>query len=367
MKLRKKYLSVALIGLVCLPAGCGKGESTQSGTTPAPTTTTLPVDQYPHTDIHFASDISLATQDRVRLTVSAAEGMWGVVESLEMWVVGLNPKAAMALKEDFCKQREETNTPDEYTCASSTDEMSSQFWRFANNSRAINRDRHEYRESPYFSRFEREGGYIMLGFPFGLSGKWYDAVELDQMTIFHEYFHAIQRMYQSHPQAPPNQPDKFDGPDWMTEGLAVYMSEYAVGMLRENGILDRMRLPIYETEVERPSSDVFYASFMAKIDDIGVLKKERPGMTLKNSGSAWESKAPYVFGAWAVAYLSQRSGKETFIDKYYPSIDSLGWKQSFKHAFGVSIKDFYIEFDQFMQQTISRHAKGLSIGAATNL
>ena len=328
MKLHKKYLSIAFIGLVCLPAGCGQGGSAQSATPPAPTTTTLPVDQYPHTDIHFASDISLATQDRVRLTVSAAEGLWGVVESLEMWVVGLNPKAAMALKEDFCKQREETNTPDEYTCAISTDEMSSQFWRFANNSRAINRDRHEDRESPYFSRFEREGGYIMMGFPFGLSGKWYDAVEIDQMTIFHEYFHAIQRMYQSHPQVPPNQPDKFDGPDWMAEGLAVYMSEYAVGMLRENGILDRMRTPIYETEEENRSYGAFNASLMAKLEDIEVLKKQNPELSLKNSGSAWESIAPYVYGAWAAAYLSHIAGKEAFIDKYYPAIDSVGDRKS---------------------------------------
>jgi len=89
MKLHKKYLSIALIGLVCLPAGCGQGGSAQSSAPPAPTTTTLPVDQYPKTQIYFASDISLATQDRVRLTVSAAEGTWGVVESLEMWVVGL--------------------------------------------------------------------------------------------------------------------------------------------------------------------------------------------------------------------------------------------------------------------------------------
>ena len=350
MKLHKKYLSIALIGLVCLPAGCGQGESAQSGITPAPTTTTLPADQNPKTQIYFASDISLATQDRVRLTVTAAEEIWGAVEPLEMWVIGLNPKAAMALKEDFCKQREETSTPADYTCDSSTDEMSNQFWRFANNSRAINRDRHEYRESPYFSRFEREGGYIMMGFPFGLSGKWYDAVELDQLTIFHEYFHAIQRMFQTHPQVPPNQPDKFDGPDWMTEGLAVYMSEYAVGMLRENGILDRMRAPIYETEDEHNSYDATNASLMKKLDDIEVLKKEHPGISLKNSGPAWESIAPYVYGAWAAVYLSHIAGKEAFIDKYYPAIDTVGWKKAFKQTFGMSIKDFYIEFDQFLEQ-----------------
>ena len=189
-----------------------------------------------------------------------------------------------------------------------------------------------------------------MGFPFGLSGKWYDAVEIDQMTIFHEYFHAIQRMYQSHPQVPPNQPDKFDGPDWMTEGLAVYMSEYAVGMLRENGILDRMRTPIYETEEENHSYEAINASLMAKLDDIEVLQKQHLGLSLKNSGSAWESIAPYVYGAWAAAYLSHIAGKEAFIDKYYPAIDTVGWKKAFKQTFGMSIEDFYIEFDQFMKQ-----------------
>ena len=157
-------------------------------------------------------------------------------------------------------------------------------------------------------------------------------------------------MHQSHPQVPPNQPDKFDGPDWMTEGLAVYMSEYAVGMLRENGILDRMRTPIYETEEENRSYGAFNASLMAKLEDIEVLKKQNPELSLKNSGSAWESIAPYVYGAWAAAYLSHIAGKEAFVDKYYPAIDTAGWKKAFKQTFGMSIEDFYLEVDQFLKQ-----------------
>ena len=285
------------------------------------------------------------------MTVSMAEKFWGVVDSLEMWVVGLSTKAAMALKEDFCQQRKATNTPSGYTCDSSTYEMRNQFWKFANNSIAISKDRHEYRETPFFQRFEHKGGYIMMGYPFGLSGKWYDAVQNDQVTIFHEYFHAIQRMYENHPQAPPDKPDKFDGPDWMKEGLAVYMSEYAVGLLRYIGTLEHMLKPIYETEEEYRSYAAVDAALMANLDDIEVLKKEHPGISLKTSGSSWESNAPYAYGAWAAAYLSHIAGKEAFIDKYYPAIDSVGWKQAFKQAFGMSVSDFYVQFDQFISQS----------------
>ena len=279
-----------------------------------------------------------------------AEKFWGVVDSLEIWVVGLNSKAAMALKEDFCKQRKETNTPSDYTCGPSIYEMRTLFWKFANNSIEVSKDRHEYRETSGFVRFEHQGGYIMLNYPFGLSGKWYDEVKYDQEVIFHEYFHAIQRMYENHPQAAPGQPDKFDGPDWMKEGLAVYMSEYAVGLLRSIGTLEHMRKPIYETEEEYRSYAAVDAALMANLDDIDVLKKEHPGISLKTSGSSWESNAPYAYGAWAAAYLSHIAGKEAFIDKYYPAIDSVGWKQAFKQAFGMSIEVFYIEFDQFMKQ-----------------
>ena len=159
-------------------------------------------------------------------------------------------------------------------------------------------------------------------------------------------------MYENHPQAPPDQPDKFDGPDWMTEGLAVYMSEYAVGLLRSIGALEHMRKPMYETEEEYRSYAAVDAALMANLDDIEVLKKEHPGISLKTSGSAWESNAPYIYGAWAAAYLSHIAGKEAFIDKYYPAIDTVGWKQAFKQAFGMSIEDFYIEFDQFMKQPV---------------
>ena len=158
-------------------------------------------------------------------------------------------------------------------------------------------------------------------------------------------------MYENHPQAAPDQPDKFDGPDWMKEGLAVYMSEYAVGLLRSIGSLEHMRKPMYETEEEYRSYAAVDAALMANLDDIEVLKKEHPGISLKTSGSSWESNAPYAYGAWAAAYLSHIAGKEAFIDKYYPAIDSVGWKQAFKQAFGMSIEDFYIEFDQFMEQS----------------
>ena len=339
-----------MAALLLTPLACSSQGSTETTAFSLAPTTTLAIAEYPNTDIYFASDISVATQDRVRITVSMAEKLWGVVEPLEMWVIGLSTKAAMALKEDFCQQRKDTNTPSDYACGPSTYEMSNKFWKFANNSIALSKDRDEDREAPYFYRFKHQGGYIMMGYPFGLSGKWYDAVENDQLTIFHEYFHAIQRMYENHPQVPPGQPDKFDGPDWMKEGLAIYMSEYAVGLLRSIGELEHMRKPIYETEEEYRSYAAIDDALMAILDDVEVLKKEHPETSLKTSGSALESMAPYVYGAWAIAYLSHIAGKDAFIDKYYPAIDSVGWEQAFKQAFGRSVEDFYIEFDQFIKQ-----------------
>jgi hypothetical protein len=107
---------------------------------------------------------------------------------------------------------------------------------------------------------------------------------------------------------------------------------------------------MYETEEEYRSYAAIDAALMANLDDIEVLKKEHPGISLKTSGSSWESNAPYAYGAWAAAYLSHIAGKEAFIDKYYPAIDSVGWEQAFKQAFGRSVEDFYIEFDQFIKQ-----------------
>lgn len=345
-----KHASLAMVALLLTPLACSSQRSNSTTVFSLAPTTTLARSEYPHTDIHFASDISVATQDRVRLTVSAAEGMWGVVEPLEMWVVGIDMKAALVLKDAYCLQRTKTETPDDYTCGETATETTSRFWAFASNSNVISKDRNKMRESPFFSRFEHKGGYIMMSYPFGLSGERYDAVKTDQETIFHEYFHAIQRTYQNQPQAEPNQPDKFDGPDWIVEGLAVYMSEYAVGMLRDTGTLDHMRKPKYETEEEYRSYEAINASLMAKLDDIEDLKKEKPYISLKTCGPAWKSVAPYVFGAWAAAYLSHIAGKEAFINKYYPAIDSIGWEQAFKQAFGMSINEFYIEFDQFMKQ-----------------
>ena len=95
-----KRISLALAALLLAPLACSSQGSTKTTAFLLAPTTTLAIAEYPQTDIHFASDISVATQDRVRITVSMAEKFWGVVEPLEMWVVGLSTKAAMALKED---------------------------------------------------------------------------------------------------------------------------------------------------------------------------------------------------------------------------------------------------------------------------
>jgi len=109
---------------------------------------------------------------------------------------------------------------------------------------------------------------------------------------------------------------------------------------------------MYETEEEYRSYAAINASLMARLNNIEDIKKEHPGMSLRTSGSAWESNAPYVYGAWAAAYLSRIAGKEAFTDKYYPAIDSVGWRQAFKQAFGISVSDFYVKFDQFMKQPV---------------
>jgi len=44
------------------------------------------------------------------------------------------------------------------------------------------------------------------------------------------------------------------------------------------------------------------------------------------------------------------NGSDVFLNNFYPAIRELGWEKAFSQAFGISIDQFYTDFDQFIRQ-----------------
>jgi hypothetical protein len=364
METKKRNLAIALVGLMCISTGCSQTDSGQSAILPVGPTTTLPVDLYPSTDIYFASDIDPMTRDRVRITVAAAEEIWGQVPNLEIWVTGLDTAAALTLRDEFCAIRIETKT-ESSDCEFKADKNVYEFSKFALESQKAAKSTEEFGPTAYFRRFSTSGGYIVLPYPNGLATRWPVPAELDQITIFHEYLHAVQERVRNIPKPKLTKEDvsmtgwmleayemllkgEQDEPRWLSEGLAVFLSEYYVPRLRLEGKLDRASDRGANDPNELPS---IWGFMRDKWREIQELKKEDPTLTLENSGDSTFARAPYMFGAWAIQYLKQEKGMDVFLNEFYPAIRDLGWEAAFKQAFGRTVDQFYREFDQFLNQS----------------
>jgi hypothetical protein len=139
-----------------------------------------------------------------------------------------------------------------------------------------------------------------------------------------------------------------DEPKWLTEGLAVYLSEFYVPQLRREGKLDRKSdWGAYDPN-EIPRLGGF---MMSKMYEIREFQKDDPNLNLENSTDSEQPRSPYLLGAWAVQYLNHVKGIDAILNDFYPAIRSLGWKEAFNQTFGRTVDQFYIEFDRFMNQS----------------
>ena len=363
MKTKIRNLAIALVGLMCISTGCSQTGLDQSAVLPVGPTTTLPIDLYPAADIHFASDIAPMTRDRVRITVAAAEEIWGPVPNLEIWMTGLDTTAALTLRDEFCKIRKETRT-ESNECEFKANKDEYVFSEFVLKSQKAAKSTDEYGPLAYFQRFSASAGYIVLPYPNGLATQWPVPAEFDQITIFHEYLHAVQERARNIAKPKLTKEDvsmtgwmleayevlekaEQDEPRWLSEGLAEYLSEYYVPRLRKDGKLDRRS----DRGVVDPNEIPRLGGFMmSKMYEIREFQKDDPTLNLENSGESTFARAPYMFGAWAVQYLKHEKGMDVFLKEFYPAIRNLGWEQAFSQTFGRTVDQFYIEFDRFINQ-----------------
>ena len=59
----------------------------------------------------------------------------------------------------------------------------------------------------------------------------------------------------------------------------------------------------------------------------------------------------FEIGQWATAWLVNRTSLDTFYKSYIPDIVDLGGHGSFEAHFGLTIHEFYGEFEEFMNSS----------------
>ena len=147
----------------------------------------------------------------------------------------------------------------------------------------------------------------------------------------HEYVHIYQNA---------NKVDEndFGLPLWLEEGSAEFLALY---LGQEEGWADfRMGM----TEALMSANDL-----KQRYPDIGIQDIET-----SESRDALQSTCDctgtlqFETGQWAMAWLVNRMSLDIFYKSYIPDIVELGGHESFERHFGLTIQDFYGEFDEFM-------------------
>ncbi len=179
-------------------------------------------------------------------------------------------------------------------------------------------------------------------------------------TGLHEYTHAYQsafylRKWISH--FGPGTPLKHSsleatdpmrpGPTWITEGSADYLSWYIAGKKgwvgSQSGIEDftnEMDKRMTQIESFRAANPDFFLSESQDLTHDQVKERVDEAGTLL-----------YKAGSWAIAWIVHQAGYDAFYKDFYQDLPKIGWKSSFEKNIGMSIDEFYTQFEEFMSRS----------------
>ena len=144
----------------------------------------------------------------------------------------------------------------------------------------------------------------------------------------HEYFHAIQFHLTGRLSKPV--------PHWMIEGSATYAEVtyqgYAAPSASPEEWIER-RTTRYASEI----GSLDWPELSAPAGD----QREHPGLE-------------YSLGFLAVDWLAEQAGEQSIIDFFTTLADEPSWQEAFEPAFGMSVDDFYEEFEAYRSEVAPR-------------
>lgn len=317
-----------------------------------PPTWGVPTKQSP--SFFYASDVSEQARKRVEETFAVATTYWPKYGPLEVWVTGVKPPAILDLVNDYCARRVEMQQMDKFVCLNEYRYRPFEEYRTWS---AIDVVEGTHRMQGQLSNTEKYGFLqIVVSHPAGFNDDFSEYAGDAQQVIFHEYFHAVQRS--AIPQMANIDFDqatrkRLFGPTWFSEGSAEFMSLRAVSELRQSG-----QLPIYEGVLD---DFVFHDIMVEKLDAAKASLLRYRKVTLSDAEYLSEKLSPYHIGAWAVAYLVNKTSPNVLLDTFYPNIAKLGWTKTFKLSFGMSPSEFEKEFMKFMKLTTDEQTRILPV------
>jgi len=301
------------------------------------------------TEVFAAKDVNKKVTQAVRETLGAAVQTWGSSGRLEYWILGTDRDAAIELGKKFCERRVARGHMTRNDCLMDNSNKDHGFLMYQEiGAKALATGKP--RGSAGHNGGAQWGFHRMTSsLPLGFAGVLNIAAEDEQITILHEYWHSLQH---SHIQTKDHDRRRaLMGPTWFVEGSAVAMAEITAAKLWKS-----KKLPQWKNGSQTWQS--LEERMTRKMNSIQSLRKNCATL-LPNSYESECRELAYHSGAWAIAYLLNRSGEDVLLKSFHPNVERLGWERAFRETFGQSVREFEVEFSKFIDKPIQSQIKVL--------
>ena len=178
--------------------------------------------------------------------------------------------------------------------------------------------------------------------------------QLRKVTL-HEYIHVVQNAQIVHPHEIrcSDEENKLCelgfGPVWLEEGSAEYFAQY---------YSDKRGWADFENTMKQNLESALNVKQRGySLRDVATRKGQREVAESCRCGG----QLYYDTGTWAAAWLVNRSGEDAFFVEHFPNAAHLGYEKAFKNAFGLTLDEFYSEFDAFLDKPKSEQLKILKL------
>ena len=190
--------------------------------------------------------------------------------------------------------------------------------------------------------------------PVGLQSVLYSGADVDgaegrlPITVLHEYVHVFQNAQTVWP----NELDSDEngrirvynhGMVWLEEGSAEFFAQYFAGQKGWADYRANMKENLLSARDVR-------SRWGLSLRDVETRDGQAKVRELCDCGG----QLYYETGTWAAAWLVNRSGVDEFLFDYFPRLSYDGWEATFRDVFGLTMDEFYDEFDAFLDQPIEQ-------------
>ena len=265
----------------------------------------------------LTSDLSSDSLEIVKKGIQAAEEYLGSYGPMRVYIVGSDTSATDEAIEDYCSWA--------YDRADLLE-------RCPNDQGVGIYEMAYYGGSNAFAQHSRQRSSPNQSFVIGNPGNMGD---YGAKISAHEYVHIFQNAHNLYAEA-----DVFglESPIWMEEGAAEFLALYLADQKGWISFEQEMAYALQETQDLRDLvPDLTIRDLADSRDRVGSYCGLCFGVM------------QYATGQWATAWLVNQSSLDDFFFTFYPNVYELGVDGAFEKAFGLTMEDFYVEFEEFLE------------------